>query len=108
MGRHFIVEVEQESTNQGLSKPDLQEPKRYKVILLNDDYTPMEFVVEVLKHFFQKGEEEATQLMWLVHSKGKAICGVYTKEIAETKVNMVLEHACAHGHPLLCVMEREQ
>ncbi len=103
-----VADVVHDYSSQGLIKPVLKEPRRYKVLLLNDDYTPMDFVVDVLQKFFQKGEEEATKLMWMVHSKGQAVCGVYTKDIAETKVNMVLEHAYTHEHPLLCVLEREQ
>lgn len=80
-------------------------PPMYKVILLNDDYTPMEFVVEVIQRFFRKSREQATQIMLQVHTEGVGICGVYPQEIAETKVNQVLVHAREHQHPLQCTME---
>ncbi|NKB47353.1 MAG: ATP-dependent Clp protease adapter ClpS [Legionellales bacterium] len=89
------------------AKPKLAHPKRYKVLLLNDDYTPMEFVVDVLKFFFHCSEQQATQLMWQVHTQGRAICGLFTREIAETKVMQVIDYAKRHEHPLLCVMESE-
>ncbi len=78
-----------------------------KVLLLNDDYTPMEFVVHVLEKFFSKGREEATRIMLHVHHKGVGICGVYTYEVAETKVTQVMDFARQHGHPLQCTMEKE-
>jgi ATP-dependent Clp protease adaptor protein ClpS len=78
----------------------------YKVILNNDDYTPMDFVIEVLAKFFRMDSEKATQLMLTVHYKGKAVCGVYTAEIAETKVMQVNEYARKHQHPLKCTMEQ--
>lgn len=84
-------------------KPKL--PKLYKVILLNDDYTPMEFVVEVLERFFSKARDEATQLMLKVHNDGSAVCGIYPQDIAETKMTQVLTHAQSAGHPLQCVIE---
>ena len=89
------------------SRPDVEEPKRYRVILVNDDFTPMEFVVEILRIFFNLGEEEATRIMLNVHTKGKGVCGVFSKDIAETKVVMVNEFAREHEHPLLCTMEQE-
>ena len=89
------------------SRPDVEEPKRYKVILVNDDFTPMEFVVEILTLFFNLDEETATRIMLNVHEKGKGICGVFTKDIAETKVVMVNEFARENEHPLLCTMEQE-
>ncbi len=84
-------------------KPKL--PPMYKVILFNDDYTPMEFVVDVLQRFFNKGREEATQVMLQVHTKGSGVCGVYSYDVAETKVNQVLTYAKEHQHPLQCSME---
>lgn len=86
--------------------PELREPKSYKVLLLNDDYTPMEFVVEVLKQFFHLPEDVATQVMMRVHQEGRAVCGVFTHEIAETKVVMVNDYARLNQHPLLCSMEQ--
>ncbi len=79
----------------------------YKVLLLNDDFTPMEFVVHVLERCFRKGREEATRIMLHVHQKGVGICGVYSYDVAETKVNQVMDLARRHQHPLQCVMEKE-
>lgn len=86
-------------------RPKLKPPPRYKVVMLNDDYTPMEFVVHVLQAFFAMSRSKATQVMLQVHTKGRAICGVYTAEIAETKVSQVNEFARKHQHPLLCSVE---
>jgi ATP-dependent Clp protease adaptor protein ClpS len=82
-------------------------PKLYKVMLLNDDFTTMEFVVEVLQTFFAMGRERALQVMLKVHKEGSAVCGVYSKDIAETKVDQVTDYAVQHGHPLRCSMEEE-
>ena len=79
----------------------------YKVFLLNDDYTPMEFVVQVLETFFGKSREEATRIMLHVHKKGVGLCGVYTYEVAETKVTQVMDAARQAQHPLQCTMEKE-
>ena len=79
----------------------------YKVILLNDDFTPMEFVVHVLERFFKIGREKAIEIMLDVHQKGLAVVGVYSNEIAETKVSQVMEHARKNQHPLQCTMEKE-
>lgn len=87
------------------SKPKLQEPKLYKVILLNDDYTTMDFVVSVLETIFGKSPAEAVQIMLHVHMQGKGLCGTYPKEIAEAKVVLVHERARQDGHPLKCSME---
>lgn len=84
-----------------------QRPSLYKVLLLNDDYTPMEFVVHVLERFFGKSREDATRIMLLVHHKGVGVCGVYTFEVAETKVAQVIEFSRQHQHPLQCTMEKE-
>lgn len=84
-----------------------KKPSLYRVLLLNDDYTPMEFVVYVLEHFFQKSREEATRIMLHVHQKGVGVCGVYTYEVAETKVAQVLDLAQRNEHPLQCTMEKE-
>ncbi len=89
------------------SKPKLKKPPLYKVILLNDDYTPMEFVVEVLERFFYKSREEATRIMLHVHQKGIGICGLYTHEVAETKVRQVTVFSSENRHPLQCTMEPE-
>ncbi|MGB7205860.1 MAG: ATP-dependent Clp protease adapter ClpS [Anderseniella sp.] len=88
-------------------KTKTKKPSLYKVLLLNDDYTPMEFVVHVLERFFAKNREEATTVMLHVHQKGVGICGVYTYEIAETKVTQVMDFARQHSHPLQCTMEKE-
>lgn len=87
------------------AKPRLKRPPLYKVFLLNDDFTPMEFVVEILKIFFSMSEEQATQVMLHVHTKGMGVCGVYSRDIAETKVRQVNDFARQHQHPLLCDME---
>ena len=82
-------------------------PSMYKVLMLNDDYTPMEFVVHVLERFFSKTREEASQVMLHVHRRGVGVCGVYTYEVAETKVNQVTEFARRNQHPLRCTLEKE-
>lgn len=87
------------------AKPKLKKPKRFKVVLLNDDYTPMEFVVQILTKFFAMDQEKATKIMLMVHTKGKAVCGEYSYEIAETKVEQVNDYSRQHQHPLLCTME---
>jgi len=84
-------------------KPKL--PAMYKVLLINDDYTPMEFVVETIQRFFKKDREQATQIMLQVHTKGAGVCGIYPKDIAETKMNQVTNYAREFGHPLQCVVE---
>ncbi len=87
------------------AKPKLKRPPLYKVVLLNDDYTPMEFVVHLLELFFGFNREKATQIMLHVHTRGKGVCGVYTRDIAETKVAQVNEYSNENQHPLLCAME---
>jgi ATP-dependent Clp protease adaptor protein ClpS len=84
-------------------KPKL--PEMFKVLLLNDDYTPMEFVVETIQRFFNKNREQATQIMLKVHTEGMGVCGVYPQDIAETKMNQVLAHAKEAQHPLQCVVD---
>jgi ATP-dependent Clp protease adaptor protein ClpS len=84
-----------------------KKPSLYKVLMLNDDYTPMEFVVHVLERFFSKSREEATQIMLHVHKRGVGICGVFTYEVAETKVTQVTEFARRNQHPLRCTLEKE-
>jgi ATP-dependent Clp protease adaptor protein ClpS len=88
-------------------KPKTKKPSLYKVLLLNDDYTPMEFVVFVLEQFFGKTREDAYTIMLHVHQKGVGVCGVYTFEVAETKVTQVLDAARQAGHPLQCTLEKE-
>ncbi len=87
------------------ARPKLKKPPLFKVILLNDDYTPMEFVVHILETIFNHDREKATQIMLNVHKSGKGVCGIYTKDIAETKVAQVNEYARENKHPLLCDME---
>lgn len=88
------------------SKPKLKRPPLYKVILNNDDYTPMDFVVHILETFFSKDRENATRIMLEVHTRGIGICGIFTYEIAETKVSQVNSYSREHQHPLLCTMEK--
>ncbi|MFA0790449.1 ATP-dependent Clp protease adapter ClpS [Microbulbifer echini] len=88
--------------------PKLKRPPMYKVIMLNDDYTPMDFVVETLELFFGVNRERATQLMMQVHMRGKAVCGVYTRDIAETKAAQVNQFAQENEHPLLCEIEADE
>jgi len=88
-------------------KPKTKRPNLYRVLILNDDYTPMEFVVLVLEKFFQKDVEAATKIMLHVHHHGIGECGVFTYEIAETKVTQVMDFARKHQHPLQCVMEKK-
>lgn len=89
------------------TRPKTRKPHLYKVLLLNDDYTPMEFVVHVLEKYFNKPRSEATRIMLHVHQRGVGICGVYTYEVAETKVHQVMDFARQHDHPLQCTMEKE-
>ena len=88
------------------AKPKLKRPPLYKVMLLNDDFTPMDFVVEILKDFFYMNEERATQVMLQVHTQGVGVCGTYTKDVAETKVHIVNDYSRENHHPLLCTMEK--
>ncbi|MDE2184987.1 MAG: ATP-dependent Clp protease adapter ClpS [Alphaproteobacteria bacterium] len=89
------------------TRPKTKKPSLYKVLLLNDDYTPMEFVVHILERIFNKNREEAVQIMLHVHRNGVGVCGVFTFEVAETKVAQVIEFARRHEHPLQCTMEKE-
>ena len=89
------------------SKPKTKKPSMYKVLMLNDDYTPMEFVVHVLEQIFGKNREEATRIMLHVHQRGVGVCGVFTYEVAETKVTQVIDYARQHQHPLQCTLEKE-
>ena len=106
---------EEEKDGEGIGKtgtltktrPKTKKPSMYKVLMLNDDYTPMDFVVQILQTFFQKTEDEAVQVMLNVHQKGVGICGVYSFEVAETKVMQVIDSARRHEHPLQCTLEKE-
>jgi ATP-dependent Clp protease adaptor protein ClpS len=89
------------------TRTQTRRPNMYRVLLLNDDYTPMEFVVAVLRRYFNKGPEEATRIMLHVHHHGVGECGVFTYEIAETKVTQVMDYARKHQHPLQCIMEKK-
>jgi ATP-dependent Clp protease adaptor protein ClpS len=88
------------------TKPVTKKPNLYRVLLLNDDFTPMEFVVHVLQHFFNKSQDDAYRIMMHVHQNGVGECGVFTYEVAETKVTLVMDFARQHQHPLQCVMEK--
>ena len=103
---------EEEDSDGGLalqeSKPELKRPPLFKVVLINDDYTPMEFVVEVLEVFFRMNREQATHVMLTVHTQGKGVCGIYTRDIAETKASQVNQYARENDHPLLCEIEASE
>ncbi len=88
------------------SEPELEKPSMYQVVMLNDDYTPMDFVIEVLSVFFSMGLESCTQIMMAVHTQGKAVCGTYTKDVAQTKAAQVMEYAKENDHPLMCDVQR--
>ena len=87
------------------SRPKLKKPRLFQAVLLNDDYTPMEFVVVLIEQFFYKSRENATQIMLKIHTEGKGVCGVYTEDVAETKAAVVNQYAMDHQHPLLCQIE---
>lgn len=87
------------------SKPKLKKPPLFKVVLMNDDFTPMDFVIEVLMNFFAMNEEKATQIMLHVHTRGVGVCGVFSRDVADTKVKLVNDYSRQHQHPLLCTME---
>ena len=103
---------EQQDSDGGLAlqetKPELRRPPLFKVVLINDDYTPMEFVVEVLELFFRMNREQATHVMLTVHTQGKGVCGIFTRDIAETKAAQVNQYAREHEHPLLCEIEASE
>ncbi|WP_353192303.1 ATP-dependent Clp protease adapter ClpS [Pandoraea pnomenusa] len=94
-----------DDTVQERQEQQLKPPSMYKVVLLNDDFTPMEFVVMVIQEYFNKDREAATQIMLKVHREGRGVCGVFTRDVAATKVEQVVSHARQSGHPLQCVME---
>ncbi len=104
-----MTEVPKHVQGDGLAleeaKPKLKKPPLYKVVLLNDDYTPMDFVVSVLELFFSKPRDQATRIMLQVHTQGKGVCGVFSREIAETKVHQVNTFARENQHPLMCTLE---
>ena len=89
------------------TRTQTRRPGMYRVLLLNDDYTPMEFVITVLRKYFSKGPDEATRIMLHVHQHGVGECGVFTYEVAETKVTQVMDYARKHQHPLQCIMEKK-
>lgn len=100
-----IIPDKQDSTVLERQEKKPKPPSMYKVVLLNDDFTPMEFVVMIVQEYFNKDRETATQVMLKVHREGRGVCGVYTRDIASTKVEQVVTHARQAGHPLQCVME---
>lgn len=102
-----ILELEKDATDLQVqdAKPQLKEPAMYRVLMHNDDFTPMEFVVAVLETFFSMDRIRATNVMYEVHTAGKAICGIFSRDVAETKVDQVMEYARRHDHPLLCSVE---
>ncbi|MCC2604564.1 ATP-dependent Clp protease adapter ClpS [Planctobacterium marinum] len=105
MSKFDIINSGQEKQLEAV-KQKVQPPSMFKVLLNNDDYTPMDFVVEVLMQFFNLDAEKANQIMLTVHYRGKAVCGIYTADVAETKVMQVNQYARKHQHPLLCSMEQ--
>ena len=107
MRGQFLAEIVEGKTAESKALPEIKEPGKYRVVLLNDDYTPMEFVVHILKYFFHLSEEMATQVMLQVHLQGRGVCGLFTRDIAETKVVLVNNYARNNQHPLLCSMEPE-
>ncbi len=106
MSKNNIIGVSHEKQLEAVKK-QVAPPSMYKVLLNNDDYTPMDFVVEILMRFFNLDSEQANQVMLTVHYRGKAVCGLYTAEIAETKVMQVNEYARKNQHPLMCSMEED-
>ncbi|MDF1820897.1 MAG: ATP-dependent Clp protease adapter ClpS [Alcanivoracaceae bacterium] len=86
-------------------RPKVKKPPMYKVVMMNDDYTPMDFVVEVLEGFFSMDREKATRVMLTVHTEGKAVCGIFTRDVAETKAAQVIDYARENSHPLMCQVE---
>ena len=109
MPQNYNKESDNSNLQRGLlldTKPETKKPSMYNVILLNDDYTPMEFVVIVLEKFFNKKQEEATQIMLHVHKNGVGICGTFTFEVAEMKCKLVVDYAKKNEHPLQCTMEK--
>ena len=112
LGCSLLMRDEEKESEGGLarpeSKPEVKRPTLFKVVLINDDYTPMEFVVEVLEMFFRMNREQATHVMLTVHTQGKGVCGIFTRDIAETKAAQVNQYAREHEHPLLCEIEASE
>ena len=98
--------IEHETDLEQSTKATIKRPAMFRVMLLNDDYTPMDFVIEVLTQIFSMDSDKATEIMLTIHYKGKASCGVYTSDVAETKVDQVLRFSEEHQHPLMCTMEQ--
>ncbi len=105
MGKHPQTGTEDEALSVQAQKPQSKEPPKYRVLLHNDDYTPMDFVVQVLEIFFHMDRARATQVMLHVHTRGVGLCGIFTRDVAETKVAQVNDFSRSHQHPLLCTME---
>jgi len=105
MEEHVLDTLIEHQVSSKTSRPKLAQPRMYKVILLNDDYTPMDFVVNVVIKFFNKSEAEATRIMLRIHEHGKAICGIYTKDVAESKVAQINNYTRVCEYPLLCCTE---
>ncbi len=103
---HSIEQDDDGSVALATAKTQLQPPPMYRVVLLNDDYTPMDFVVEVLQKYFRMSTERATQIMLAVHTQGSAICGVYTRDVAETRAEQVNRYSREHQHPLMCKTQK--
>jgi ATP-dependent Clp protease adaptor protein ClpS len=108
-GAKFFMSAEEDSSQEILveTRPKTKRPPLYKVMLLNDDFTPMEFVVLVLERFFSKNPTQAFEIMLTVHKKGLAMVGIFSHEVAETKVSQVMDFSRRHQHPLQCTMEKE-
>lgn len=105
---HITASTEKSDAVEATTQPRLEEakpPPMYQVLLINDDFTPMEFVVVILQEFFNKDEQEATSIMYQVHTQGRGVCGIYPRDIAQTKTHQVMEAARQAGHPLQCVFE---
>lgn len=98
-GRHQEAVAEE-------TRPEVKKPPLYKVLMINDDFTPMEFVVEVLEGFFHMNREQATRIMLTVHTQGRAVCGIFTRDVAETKAALVIDYARENQHPLMCQVEQ--
>ncbi len=107
MGNRNEAQFEDLKVSEVLPLTELSEPKKYKIFILNDDYTPMDFVVEILMKFFYLSEEAATQIMLQIHKEGRGLCGIYPRDVAETKVVLVNEFSRLNQYPLLCSMEKE-
>lgn len=107
MGNRSVTQIDYLRQPEVTHETELSEPQKYKIFLLNDDYTPMDFVVETLMKFFYLSEDTATQIMLQVHKEGRGLCGIFPRDIAETKVVLVNEFSRLNQHPLLCSMEKE-